>query len=107
MSRSYKKHTCATWKSKYARKQANRRWRHTYDMEDAQYSKYKRYYPQWDVIDYVYRYTWEEYWRDSIRRYEKLKMIHPDWEEKYSEWANKYPDEKDEYLWWYQHYKAK
>lgn len=101
MSRSYKKNPCCTWKSKYARKQANRRWRHTFSMEDAQYAKYKRYYPQWDVIDYVFRFNWEEYWDDQIRQYRWFKMMFPDSK------RNKYPDEKDEYRWWYKHYKGK
>lgn len=101
MSRSYKKNPCATWKSKWARNQANRCWRHTYSLEDAQYSKYKRYYPQWDVIDYVYLDTWESYWESRIKSYESFEMRYPNTK------VNKYPNKKDEYRWWYQHYKGK
>lgn len=100
MSRSYKKHECHKIKDKEAHKQANRRWRKTYSMEDAQYSKYKRYAEQWDIIDASYFCSWKEYWEWQIRWYYRREFLCPRRE-------NKYPDKKEEYRNWRKAYKNK
>ena len=95
MSRSFKKHP---WNSdgnnaKAGKKFATRRVRNL-DIEalPTKGNSYKKAYEQYDIRDWIYRWTWEE----AVEYYRQ----HP---EQYKE----YPNEKAFYKYWYKLMKAK
>jgi hypothetical protein len=64
LSRSYRKHPIVKDIIRGAKKAANRKVRKI-DDEISDGNKYRRFYPQWDVIDHSFRTTLEEeimYW---------------------------------------------
>ena len=77
MSRSYKKHPFNTDDSmaKDGKKFAKKRVRNT-DLEDVPLngSGYKKYYPQYDIRDWKFYWTWEDavaYYRGHPEQYSK------------------------------------
>jgi len=95
MSRSYKKHP---WNAdgnyaKSGKKFAQKKVRHLdIDYLPPKGNTYKKVYEQYDIRDWVYRWTWEE----ALKWYRQ----HPD---QYKE----YPTEKDFYHYWFRLMKAK
>jgi hypothetical protein len=95
MSRSYKKHP---WNAdgnyaKSGKKFAAKKVRNLdIDYLPPKGNAYKKIYEQYDIRDWVYRWTWEE----ALRWYRQ----HPD---QYKE----YPTEKDFYRYWFRLMKAK
>ncbi|WP_072985715.1 hypothetical protein [Clostridium cavendishii] len=86
MSRSYKKVCCCPDKnSKFGKRMANRKVR-IYKGTIANGKSHRKLYCSWDIRDYVFRHTFEEYKRNF---YGKSKT------------------EKELYRSWYKYYKAK
>lgn len=99
MSRSYKKVPwCGDTKGKESKKFANKKVR-SYLKNDKNIltnNDYKRIYESWDICDFGWITSWNEYWNDKIKSYQE----HPEW---YKKPLNK----KEEYRKWYKHYKMK
>jgi len=94
MSRSYKHNPYNTDGSmrKFGKKFANDKVRNSDFDEIGSRGSYKKAYEQYDIADWVYRWTWEE----ALEHYRQ----NPD---KYK----KYPTEKDFYRYWYKLMRAK
>lgn len=108
MSRSYKK---TPWsgdrKGKIKKRIANqtvRSWLKQHPDIKLSKGDFKKIYETWDICDYGYKMTWEEYWESEIRHYYWFKMNFP--EMKTSKYC-KYPDKKESYKQWYKWYKMK
>lgn len=108
MSRSYKKTPWAgDKKGKIKKRIANqtvRSWLKQHPDVKLSKSDFKKIYETWDICDYGYKMTWEEYWESEIRYYYWFKMNFP--EAKKSKYC-KYPDKKETYRQWYKWYKMK
>lgn len=95
MSRSYKKHPYVVNgdMAKFGKKFANKRVRNlTVDEENLKGGSYKRLYEQYDIRDWIVRWTWEEALEDYYRKpnlYRRFKT------------------EKDFYRYWYKCTKMK
>lgn len=99
MSRSYKKTPWAgDTKGKEKKRDANSKVRmFLKNLEhEVQNNAYKRIYETWDICDYGWMYTWEEYWDFCQKRYAE----HP-------EYYKTPPNKKIEYRNWYKWYKMK
>ena len=59
-------------------------------------SSFKKVFCSYDICDYGWLQSWEEYWEDCLRSYKE----HPEW---YKKPLNK----KEEYRSWYKRYKMK
>ena len=103
MSRSYKKHAyCGDKKDKELKRLANHRVRQYLKRNpevSLKPSQFKHLFESWEICDYGWLYEWEEYWKHCIKDY-IWDCLH------YSDKAT-YPDEKEEYRWWYSRYKMK
>lgn len=103
MARSYKKHAwCGDKKGKIKKRIANhhvRAWlkRHL-DINLAPHD-YKKIHCSWDICDYGWNRTWEEYWSSCQKWHQEA--LERGWG------AYKELDEKKEYRYWYKHYRAK
>ena len=101
MSRSYKKTPWAGDKKGKSKKRiANhkiRNWLKQHPEEPLEGSSYKKVYETWDICDYGWVTTWEEYWKGCIRS----------WNEWGREYGKPYPDEKEEYRKWLKWYRTK
>jgi hypothetical protein len=100
MSRSYKKTPwCGDSKNKERKRIANNKVR-SYLKNNKNTlinSDYKKVYESWDICDFGWITTWDEYWNDRL----KLSQEHP-------EWFKKKPlNKKEEYRRWYKYYKMK
>ena len=77
MSRSYKKVPyCGDKKGKDKKRVANRHVRRQLNRHpdmNVNYGKYKKLYEQYDICDYYWFCTWEEYWESELRSYEYFK----------------------------------
>lgn len=95
MSRSYK-HTpyCGDNKSKFNKRQANRRVRH--NKEPLNHGSYKKKFESWDICDYSSCATFKKFWQHTLQ-------VWYAWGYKYYP----YPDKKEEYRYWYKCYKMK
>ena len=98
MSRSYKKYAYCSdgenGRAKSGKKFANKKVRRTKFNELPKKGKsYKKVYPQWDIRDYKFYWTWEEALKDYRNNFEYYKKY--------------YPTEKEFYSHWYQMMKAK
>lgn len=103
MSRSYKKHAyCGDKKDKELKKLANHRVRQ-YLKRNSEVtlkpSQFKHLFKSWEICEYGWLYEWEEYWEHCIKDYIWDCLHYPD--------KAIYPDEKEEYRWWYSRYKMK
>lgn len=101
MSRSYKK---TPWsgdkKGKSKKRVANhkvRNWLKQHPEESLNCNSYKKVYETWDICDYGWTCTWEEYWKSAICIWEQ-------WEE---DRGKPFPDKKEEYRRWIRYYKTK
>ena len=105
MSRSYKKVPyCGDTHHKDNKRIANRHVRRQLKNNpelNLNYGKYKRLFEQYDICDYYWFCTWEEYWENEVRSYEYFKQFYPDC--KY----NKEPDKKECYRRWKKWYRNK
>ena len=99
MSRSYKR---TPWsgdvKGKDKKRQANSKVRmFLKDPEnEIQNSDFKKVSESWDICDYGWTTSWEEYWENCLKRYEKYPSLY-----------KKPPNEKEEYRRWYKWFKMK
>jgi hypothetical protein len=105
MSRSYKKVPyCGDHKGKDKKRMANNHIRQLVKRNpeiNINYGAFKKHYEQYDICDYYWFCTWEEYWESEWRSYEHLKMTYPE---------SKYcvePDEKECYRRWLKYYRNK
>lgn len=102
MSRSYKKNFYACdnkgkAKKRYAWKKV-RQWLKDHPEELLSQNNYKKIYESWDICDYKFHYTWEEFWESQLKHYEYRSSLG---------FNQKEPDMKDEYKFWCTHYKMK
>ena len=106
MSRSYKKTPyCGDKSNTFMKKQFNRKLRRknkNIDPEDEslnlQNGSYKKANESWDISDYGWIQTWEEYWASCIS----------DWKDAQARgWDDPYPNREQEYKRWKKMYKNK
>lgn len=96
MSRSYKKHPYCTDKqaniSKEKKRVANSTVRNKLKDPDfeIQNSDYKKVYPSYDLCDFKYTQTWEEYWKTIWDRYQMHGGNEPNKKEEYRKWKQLY-----------------
>ena len=95
MSRSYKKTPYCGPKSKSMKKYANRVLRR--DNNTYQNSSYKKRFCSYDICDYKFFETFEEYFESRVRQWHI-------WGQKY---GYPYPNHEIEYRKWYKYYKRK
>lgn len=99
MSRSYKKASyCGDKKGKDKKRVANHAVRNYLKDINKTLSKggFKKVFCSYDICDYWWLQSWEEYWEDCLRGYKE----HP-------EWYKQPPNKKEEYRSWYKSYKMK
>jgi len=99
MSRSYKKSPyCGDKKGKDKKRVANHTVRNYLKDINKVLSKggFKKVFCSYDICDYWWLQSWEEYWEDCLRGYRE----HP-------EWYKQPPNKKEEYRSWYKSYKMK
>ena len=99
MSRSYKKASyCGDKKGKNKKRVANHTVRNYLKDINKVLSKggFKKVFCSYDICDYWWLQSWEEYWEDCLRGYKE----HP-------EWYKQPPNKKEEYRSWYKNYKMK
>lgn len=103
MSRSYKKHSwCGDHKGTGKKRTAwktVRQWQKDHPDILLQGGAYKKIYETWEICDYGWTMTWEQYWASCIKWHEH--DMNRGWG------AYKELNEKEEYRYWYKHYKAK
>ena len=99
MSRSYKKVPyCGDKKGKDKKRIANHAVRNYLKDLDKTLSRgsFKKIFCSYDICDYGWLQSWEEYWEDLTKSYQQ----HP-------EWYKQPPNKKKEYRFWYKHHKMK
>lgn len=99
MSRSYKKSPyCGDKKGKDKKRVANHTVRNYLKDINKILSKggFKKVFCSYDICDYGWLQSWEEYWESCLRGYKE----HP-------EWYKQPPNKKEEYRSWYKSYKMK
>lgn len=99
MSRSYKRTPWAgDTKGKDEKREANSKVRMFLKNLNHELKKgaYKKVYETWDICDYGWIQTWEEYWQFCQNKYKE----HP-------ELYKNPPNKKEEYRRWYKWYKMK
>jgi len=100
MSRSYKKTPCASnGNDKFFKRKFNKRLRQKLknSEEEIQNGEFKKHNNSWDINEYKYRYTWEDYWNFTFAcwvLYDRDRGI-------------PFPDEKKEKAKWRKWYKGK
>lgn len=98
MSRSYKKTPRAGEKKKrYFKRLANRQVRKTPLEETLNYGAFRKAYCSWNICDYEFNETFEEYWHSLVTHWSTYWQYH----------NYPFPDKKDAYRKWYRAYKAK
>jgi hypothetical protein len=101
MSRSFKKTPWAgDSKGKIKKRIANkavRNWLKQHPDVAIQGGQYKKIYETWDICDYGWITSWEEYWASCIKN----------WERWFCRYGKPYPDKKEEYREWLKRYKIK
>ena len=95
MSRSYKKTPYCGPKSKSMKKYANRVLRQ--DKNTYQNASYKKRFCSYDICDYKFFETFDEYYRSQVRQWEEWGRLY----------GRSYPNKKNAYRRWYKYYKAK
>lgn len=104
MSRSYK-HTpyCGDNKSTGMKQIANRNLRRAlkrnHDL-NLNHGTYKKWFCSYDICDFYNISSWSAYWQNVIRSYHMMRALFPHRHEPY-------PDKKEEYRYWYKHYRMK
>lgn len=103
MSRSYKKTPwCGDHKGKIKKRLANksvRAWLDRHPEETPQGGAYRKLYCSWNICDYGWICTWEEYWEGEWKNY--YRWLARGWE------PNQVPDEKECYRHWLRFYRNK
>ena len=65
MSRSYKKYPCVKDRNPGSKREANKRIRRLKgDIPDGKW--YRKIYNPWDICDWSFSKTWQEYWKDEL-----------------------------------------
>ena len=104
MSRSYKKTPwCGDTKGKLKKRIAwktVRQWLKEHPDVALTGGQYKKLYETWDICDYGWVTTWEEYWESCLRWHREA--LARGWGRCLEE-----PDIEKEYRYWYTHYKGK
>ena len=102
MSRSYKKTPwCGDRKGKDKKRMANkvvRMWLKDHPDVALKGRQYKNLYEKWDICDYGWITTWEEYWQQTMD-------LHIEWLRR--GWPDKEPDKKEVYRKWLRYYRNK
>ena len=102
MSRSYKKTPwCGDHKGKQKKRIANkvvRMWLKEHPDVNLKPGQFKQIYCSWDICDYGWINTWEDYWASSLRLHAKWLQLG---------WPSEEPDERAEYQKWLRHYRNK
>jgi hypothetical protein len=105
MSHSYKKVPyCGDHKGKAKKRIANkavRMWLKENPNVALRNGQYKKLYEKWDICDYYWITTWEEYWKSEWKTYYLFKMLFP------NSTTNRKPNKKECYRKWYKYYKRK
>lgn len=100
MSRSYKKTAyCGDHKGKEKKRIANSKVRSTLKKLDHNFSShgaYKKMYGQWEICDWYFLESWEEYWEWAKKAYKRFPEIY-----------KKPLSKKEAYRAWYKEYKMK
>lgn len=99
MSRSYKKTPwCGEQKNKADKRNANKKVRMFLKNPNNHLLKsdYKKIFESWEICDYGWVISWNEYWNNCLSSYNE----HP-------EWYKEPPNKKVEYRKWYKYYKMK
>lgn len=99
MSRSYKKTPwCGEQKNKIDKRNANKKVRMFLKNPNNHLLKndYKKIFESWDICDFGWVTTWNEYWKNRLSWYAE----HP-------EWFKDLPNKKIEYRKWYKSHKMK
>lgn len=96
MSRSYKKHPWAgdnkgKWKKRIANSKV-RSYLKNYE-NTLKFSDFKKVHESWDICDYGWLYTWDEYWEHTMQDCKRFNLPAP--------------DKKKEYRYWFKTYKMK
>ena len=103
MSRSYKKTPwCGDHKGTLKKRFANkyvRTWLKRHPEETLNGGEYRKVYETWDICDYGYTCTWEEYWEIEWRHYAHWFMYYRE--------PRKEPDKKAAYRRWRRFYRNK
>ena len=100
MSRSYKKTPCASDNNdKFFKRKFNKKLRQKLKNpeEEIHHNQFKKYNNSWDICEWKYPYSWEEYWKFTIEcwaRFDRERGI-------------PFPDEKKEKSKWRKWYKRK
>ena len=104
MSRSYKKIPwCGDKKGKDKKRIANhvvRQWLKRNMDQTLAPSNYKKLYETWNICDYSWTLTWEQYWRSEWKSYRWICSMLPNRE-------HKEPDKKECYRKWLKYYHNK
>lgn len=93
MSRSYKKHPWAgDNKGKWKKRIANSKVRsYLKNYENIlKFSDFKKVYESWDICDYGWLYTWDEYWEHTIQDCKRFNRPIPNKKEEYRNWFKTY-----------------
>ena len=101
MSRSYKKTSyCGDKKGKDKKRCANHKVRSYLKQHPEELLKgrsFRKIFPTWDICDYYWICSWEEYWASTIRLWKRFD----------EPLGEPFPDQKEEYRRWYKFYKMK
>lgn len=100
MSRSHKKNFITKDRNPYIKRYANRCVRRALNNDfnlELQHNSYRKFYESYDICDWKFRESWEEYWAVTLRIYERLSLTYPNRE-------IEFPDKEQEYRWWRQSY---
>lgn len=105
MSRSYKKNCFCTdngERKRFGKRQANKLIRRTSGIADGM--SYKKYYCSWDICDYKFHRTWEDFkkepthWEKFVYTFEGNKL---------KKWTKIILSENEVYRKWYKMFKMK
>lgn len=103
MSRSYKKTPyCGDRKGKSSKRAANSKVRAVLKQNpDAitSGSAYRKLYDSWEICDYGWLCSWEEYWENELEVYRRMLLHYPE--------HVVYPNKKESYKKWRKYYKMK
>lgn len=121
MSRSYKKTPCLSLRTRWAKKEANKKVRRVKDVPNGK--QYRKLYDLWwDDYNSTYFLTWKEYWAEQIQDWKRKdeyrlggypRGYYADWRffsKKYEgHWSRQNPElhKEKHYAFWKKNYKCK
>lgn len=93
MSRSYKKHPWAgdnkgKWKKRIANSKV-RNYLKNYE-NTLKFSDFKKVHESWEICDYGWLYTWEQYWEYIVQDCKRFNLPIPDKKQEYRNWFKTY-----------------